>query len=52
MIYFVTVRVKFQLYLEAKSNFYLTSDIETALLSSRDGYLWELTVWTQGSQAS
>src|SRR5574341_721785 len=23
-----------------------------ALLSSRDGYLWELTGWTQGSQAS
>ena len=22
------------------------------LLSSRDGYLWELTGWTQGSQAS
>ena len=23
-----------------------------ALLSRRDGYLWELTGWTQGSQAS
>ena len=23
-----------------------------ALLSSRDGYLWELTGWTKGSQAS
>ena len=22
------------------------------VLSSRDGYLWELTEWTQGSQAS